>query len=448
MLECRTPRPQVVYPSRRELLRLGAAGLVGLGFPPARRAEAAKVKCEGDAADSCILLFLGGGPSHLDIWDMKPDAPAEIRGPYVPIRTSVPGTHLTEHLPRLAKRAHQYALIRSVQGCTSVHGPAAYVALTGHATVREPTRRPAADDQPALGSVIARRRAATAIPYVWLPFNPTDQGFPLSGLGGGWLGRAYDPWFILQDPNEDEFHVPGLMLGEGHGGRLAERRRLLEALDKGVGWLTAAPEMRAMADHQEKALSLLTSSAVRQAFRIDREAEAVREAYGRNTFGQSVLLARRLIEAGTRVVCVAYSGDINDNSKWDTHESHNNLREFLLPELDMALSSLIGELADRGRLGRTLVVVTGEFGRGPKAKGGGGRDHWHRCYTVLLAGGGTKGGLVYGSSDKIGATPSTNPVTAADVVATVYHCLGIPPTSTSPIAKAAPSDSYPRVGRF
>ncbi len=410
-------------PSRRAWLGRSAAGLVGLGLPrwlPARSAPADAGRA--GSADACILLFLGGGPSHLDIWDMKPEAPAEVRGPYRPIRTSVPGILLTEHLPRLARRAHQFCLVRSVQGLTPIHGPAAYLALTGHSVVRDPTRRPSAGDHPAFGSVAARERPGTAIPYLWLPFNPTVAGFPLAGLGAGWLGRTYDPWFLLRDPNEEDFEVPGLAAADGEGGRLEGRRRLLARLDRRAG---ALPEARAVGRLQERAFDLLLAPAVREAFRIDRERERVRDAYGRSTFGQSVLLARRLVEAGARVVCVAYSGDINDNSKWDTHSSHNSLREFLLPELDAALAGLLGDLADRGRLARTLVLVTGEFGREPRVKEDGGREHWHRCYTVLLAGGGTRAGLGYGSSDRTGSTPRSDPVTAADVLATAYHCLGI-----------------------
>ena len=421
----RCPGPRV---SRRDLLKAGTAAALGLSLPQLLRAAAARAGVAGrPAADHCVLVFLNGGPSHLDMWDPKPDAPAEIRGEFATIPTSVPGVRFGEHLPRTARLLHHCALIRSAHhGVNNAHAAGVYCALTGHDR-GEIGGGAAPTDHPAIGSVVGTVRPPdrSVVPYVSLPFITKEGagGPPQPGFTGGWLGRPKDPFFLLRDPNAPDFGMPELSLGpDVDPARLDARRQLVAKLGG-----PANPD-RSLADmdaFRARALDLLTSPDMRAALRIDREPAKTRDAYGRNVYGQSVLLARRLIEAGTRVVCLSWAPDAN--ATWDTHFTNfPKLRNELLPQYDMAVSSLLTDLVDRGLFGRTLVVVMGEFGRSPRVNKAGGRDHWNFCYSLLLAGGGIQGGAVYGASDKIGAKPSRNPVTPADVVATVYACLGIP----------------------
>ncbi|MGL4550268.1 MAG: DUF1501 domain-containing protein [Gemmataceae bacterium] len=404
-------------PTRRRLLQAGAISALGLSLPRLLRAdEAARPR----TADACILLFLNGGPSHLDMWDLKPDAPAEIRGEFKPIASSAPGVHLGEHLPRLAKLMHHGTLIRSAHhGVNNSHAAAVYAALTGHDRGEagggtKPT------DNPAIGSVVGKvyPPAAPVLPYVSMPFVTKEGagGPPQPGFFGGFLGRTHDPLFVLRDPNAPDFRIEELTPPEDVArDRLVGRQSLLRGLGR-AGGLDA---------YQHRAFDVLSSPATQRAFRIDQEPRRVRDAYGRNIYGQSVLLARRLIEAGTRVACVSWAPDAN--ATWDTHGGNfKRLKDDLLPQLDAALSALLDDLIARSMLKRTLVVVMGEFGRTPKVNAGAGRDHWNFCYGLMLAGGGVKGGHVFGASDKIGGHPSLNPVTPADIVATIYHCLGVP----------------------
>ncbi len=419
------PRPLRL--SRRELLQVGAISALGLTLP---RLLAADTQADptglSASADACILIFLNGGPSHLDMWDMKPTAPAEIRGEFRPIASSVPGIQLSEHLPRLARQMHRCALIRSVHhSVNNSHAAAVYAGLTGHDRGEigggaRPT------DYPAIGSVVGLRRPpqTAVVPFVSMPYITAEGrgGPPQPGFFGGWLGRTCDPLFVLRDPNAPGFAMPELSLGpDMTSGRLHARQQL-------IGRLGAPGRERAlqeMSHFQTRAFDLLTSPATQRAFQIDREPAAVRLRYGRNIYGQSVLLARRLIEAGTRVACISWAPDAN--ATWDTHGNNfRKLKDELLPQLDRAVSSLIGDLEVRGMLDRTLVVVMGEFGRTPRVNGAAGRDHWNFCYSLMLAGGGVRGGVVHGASDRIGSRPSSNPVTPADVIATIYHCLGIP----------------------
>ncbi|MFQ3592745.1 MAG: DUF1501 domain-containing protein [Gemmataceae bacterium] len=406
-----------MFLSRRRILQVGAISTLGLSLPQLLRAESISSR---RTADACILLFLNGGPSHLDMWDLKPDAPAEIRGEFKPIASSLLGVPVCEHLPRLAKHLHRVTLIRSVHhSVNNSHAAAVYAALTGHDRGEagggaKPT------DNPAIGSVVGKLVPPTrpVVPYVSLPYITKEGagGPPQPGFFGGWLGRATDPLFVTRDPNAPDFRIDELNPPtDVPSERLNGRRTLLSHLNR-------SGEMDAF---QQKAFEVLTSSATQQAFRIDREPRRVRDSYGRNIYGQSVLLARRLIEAGTRVVCVSWAPDAN--ATWDTHGGNfKKLKGELLPQLDLALSALLEDLVARSMLSRTLLVVMGEFGRTPKINSNAGRDHWNFCYSLLLAGGGVKAGQVYGSSDKIGGRPSTNPVTPADLVATIYQCLGVP----------------------
>lgn len=421
--------PGSVRLSRRRLLQVGGIGLLGLNLPGLLRAEERRRVLGATAsADSCILIFLNGGPSHLDMWDMKPAAPAEVRGPFKPIATSLPGVHLSEYLPRLARHMHRCALVRSVHhSVNNAHAAAVYVGLTGHDRGDANVAISAGpEDYPAIGSVVGMLRPpeTSVVPFVSMPYVTQEGrgGPPQPGFFGGWLGRSLDPLFVLRDPNATGFDMPELSLGEGMDPRrLGERRGLAARLTD----LRPTRQLRDMNSFQVRAFDLLTSPATQRAFQIDHEPLALRETYGRNIYGQSVLLARRLIEAGTRVACISWAPDAN--ATWDTHGNNfGKLKNDLLPQLDMAVAGLLGDLAARGLLDRTLVAVMGEFGRTPRVNGAAGRDHWNFCYSLLLAGGGIRPGMVHGASDRIGARPSLNPVLPADIIATIYHCLGIP----------------------
>jgi hypothetical protein len=407
------------------MLQVGGASLLGLGLPQLLRA--ASRPAAAPSADACVLIFLNGGPSHLDMWDMKPAAPAEVRGEFKPIASSLTGVQLSEHLPRTAKLMHHCALVRSAHhSVNNAHAAAVYCGLTGHdrgdANVAIGT---GPNDQPSIGSVVGSLRPpkTPVVPFVSMPYVTAEGagGPPQPGFFGGLMGRTRDPLFVLRNPNAADFAMPELSVGpDVPPDRLDARRRLLDHLADGAG----SGRAREMTGFQARAFDLLTSPATRKAFELEREPVAVRDAYGRNIYGQSVLLARRLIEAGTRVACISWAPDAN--ATWDTHGNNfAKLKNELLPQLDAALGSLLNDLIDRGMLRRTLVVVMGEFGRSPKVNKAAGRDHWNFCYGLMLAGGGIKAGTVFGASDRIGGRPSSNPVTPADVVATIYHCLGV-----------------------
>jgi hypothetical protein len=408
------------------MIQAGAASYLGLGLPQLLRAKEAR-PASSASADACIVIFLNGGPSHLDMWDPKPDAPAEVRGEFKPIQTSVPGVHFGEHLPKFARQMHRCTVIRSAHhGVNNAHAAAVYCALTGHDRGEiGGGARP--DDYPCIGSVAGMQRppAHAVPPHVLLPFITKEGagGPPQPGFFGGWLGKAHDPLIILRDPNAPDFALPELTLGPDIDPTRFDARKQLEAK-------LAASRKGATADDltgvRARAYDLLTAPAMREAVRIDREPAKLRDAYGRNIYGQSVLLSRRLIEAGSRVACVSWAPDAN--ATWDTHGNNfKKLKGELLPQLDAAFSTLLDDLDARGMLKRTLVVVVGDFGRTPKVNANGaGRDHWNFCYSLVLAGGGVKGGYVHGASDRIGAKPGLNPVTPADVIATAYECLGVP----------------------
>jgi Protein of unknown function (DUF1501) len=431
--------------TRREMIQLGGSAVLGLNLPKLLRADDLRVargrsrgqsSAAGSArtltpsADACILIFLNGGPSHLDMWDMKPAAPVEIRGPFQPIATTLPGVQVSEYLPGFARQVHRGTLIRSAHhSVNNSHGAAVYTSLTGHdrgefGGVFRPT------DNPAIGSVVGlcRPPETAALPYVAMPFITAEGagGPPQGGFFGGWLGRSYDPLFILKDPNAPEFGMPELSPPANVGrARLAQRQQLVAGLGGPPHGLRHDQRLRDLDRFQTRAFDLLTSSSVRAAVRIDREDPRTRDRYGRNIYGQSVLLARRLVEAGVRVASISWAPDAN--ATWDTHANNfPTLKNTLLPQLDAAISSLLDDLVVRGTLERTLVVVMGEFGRSPKVNAQAGREHWNYGYSLFLAGGGIRAGHVHGGSDKIGARPNFDPVTPAEIVATIYRCLGIP----------------------
>jgi len=413
------------------MLQIGGINLLGLSLPRVLHAEAnARSAGLTPKADSCILIFLDGGPSHLDMWDMKPDAPAEIRGEFKPIATSLPGVLFSEHMPLMAQQMHLCTLIRSAHhSVNNSHGAAVYTALTG-LDRGEVGGFASATDYPALGSVVGMCRPPKqpVVPFVHMPYITAEGagGPPQPGFFGGWLGRSHNPFFVLKDPNAPDFNMAELAWPENVAqARRRDRVRLAGELDAFGTQLGRDRRVREMGAFQTKAFDLLAAPATRLAFQIEREHPKTRDAYGRNIYGQSVLLARRLIEAGTRGACISWAPDAN--ATWDTHGNNfKSLKERLLPQLDAAVSSLLSDLNARGMLERTLVVVMGEFGRSPKINAGAGRDHWNFGYSLLMAGGGIKAGYVHGASDKIGARPQRDPVTPSEIVATIYQSLGIP----------------------
>lgn len=422
--------------SRRQVLQMGSLGLGGLGLslPTLLANEAAPDHARlRPLADNCILLFLNGGPSHLDMWDMKPNAPDGIRGEFQPISTSLPGYQMSEHLPRMAQQIHLGTVVRSMHhSVNNSHAAAVYASLTGHDRGEQgggtkPT------DHPNLGGIMAKLRptAPTVLPQVHLPYMTKEGagGPPQPGFFGGFLGHSYDPLFVLQDPNAADFRVPELTLQtEVSSRRLTARRQLFEAT--GIAASSAGPSAQGeMSRMQERALDILSSEQTQRAFRLSDEVSGVRDRYGRNIYGQSALLARRLIEAGTRVVTISWAPDAN--ATWDTHGNNfKMLKSTLLPQLDAACSSLVSDLHDRGMLDRTLVAVFGDFGRTPKINANNaGRDHWNFCYSLMMIGGGFQRGLIYGSSDSTGAFPASHALVPGDIISTIYRSLGVLPTT-------------------
>jgi hypothetical protein len=419
--------------TRRELLQVGYSGLLGIGLSslPAFAAGERKPR----SPKSMILVFLTGGPSHHDTFDLKPDAPAEVRGELKPIATSVPGLHISEHLPRLAARANKYALVRTLAHRDNNHLVATHHVLTGHFQPGAFFDKVASrDDWPCYSSGLhyLRPREDGVPGGVNLPTFLMEGPLTWPGQHAGFLGPRHDPWQLTRDPNAPGFRVNDLNLSAGmEVGRLSDRRALLEQVDRQRKWLVAQAEGRRLTDQQHRAFALLTSGRVARAFEIDREPAAVRERYGRHAFGQSLLLARRLVQGGVRVV----QANMGRVQNWDTHGANfSRLKNQLLPPLDRGVSALLDDLEATGLLEETLVLVVGEFGRTPKISTlpgarEPGRDHWAPCFSGLFAGAGVVGGQVIGKSDKIGAFPVTQPYTPDDLGATVYHVLGVNPAS-------------------
>jgi hypothetical protein len=372
------------------------------------------------------------------MWDMKPEGPSAIRGSFRPIRTRLPGTVVCEYLPLLSQRNDRFTLIRSVTHERIVHGGAVGFVLTGTRT-RDPgipgVRGPdaTAGDHPGMGATVTRfAQGPPSVPRaVTLPWTLIDgQGRFVPGQTAAMLGGRYDPWFIKADPSDPGFRVEGLALEQGLSvDRLALRRGLLTAIDEQRRRLDDHAEQQNLDAYYDRAFALLTGPATRRAFELRTEPAALRDRYGRNPVGQSCLLARRLIEAGVRLVQVNASGSLFGDYGWDTHsDNFNQLQNKLLPRFDPALSTLLDDLDERRLLGETLVVCMGEFGRSPTISRSAGREHWPFCYTILMAGGGVSRGRVYGRSDKRGAYPVEDPVKPEDLVATVYASLGIDPS--------------------
>jgi uncharacterized protein (DUF1501 family) len=413
--------------SRRDLLHAGGLALLG--------ASAAPAVASGDRgfgrAKALILIDLYGGPAHQDVFDLKPDAPREVRGEFNPIETNVSGIRVSEHIPRLAKLADKYTLIRSMTHTDNEHATGGYTVLTGVKHPRPGTiLPPSPDDFPPMGSIITKFRPPhRPVPgYITIGGTMYSAGGDVPGQTGGMAGQKFDPFDIGEDPSKPGFKVRDISLPSGLPAlRLDRRRALLEQVDQVNGVAGRNLSAQGLVELQERAFNLMTSPDTRQAFELASEPDKVRETYGRHKFGQSCLMARRLVQTGVPVVAVYWErGQV-----WDTHGNNfKDLKDRLLPPMDQGVTALLTDLSDRGMLNDTIVLVTGEFGRTPKINDQAGRDHWPGVYTSLVAGGGFKSGFVYGASDEVAAYPASEPVHPWDLAATIYHLLGINPATS------------------
>lgn len=427
--------------TRRELLQVGFSGLFGLGLSSllARQAAAnpAADRAGSPRAKSVILIFLTGAPSHLDMFDLKPDAPAEVRGTFKPIATRTPGMYVCEHLPKLAACSDKYAVIRSMTHGLPSHEHATHMVLSGIDKMPiGSTHMASRFDWPCYASTLDYLRPRRdGIPNgVMLP-TYLNNGYGFSGQDAGFLGAKYDPWHVKQDPNDPKFRVESLSLPVGLTvDALDHRRQLLAQFNAQSAGFDRARSVSEFNTYQDQALSILTASAISRAFALDQEPGVMRDRYGRHLFGQSLLLSRRLVQAGVPIV-QANMGSMNN---WDTHNSNfTQLKDRLLPPLDQAVSALLEDLSSAGLLDETLVVMVGEFGRTPKLGGNvgtpsyvpDGRDHWAGVFFALFAGAGVRGGQVIGGSDKIAAYPASNPYYPSDLGATIFQSLGVDPRS-------------------
>ena len=430
--------------SRREWIRLGGIGSLGLSLasllrPQAHAATPSELGLASSfgRAKSCILIFLSGGPPQHETFDPKPLAPIEVRGPFGSIPTSVPGTHFSETLPYTAKIAHKLAVIRSMTTDINSHSTSGYYMLTGykHASKAE-SLPPAPSDQPSIAATVGALNPNPDSPMstVILPepiYN--NPNIPWPGQNGGFMGPLWHPHVLKCDPREERVQIEGMSRPEGiDEARFGDRTSLLSQFDRHFNQSVRSASLEDFNRMQQKAFELLHAPRSRVAFEMDRESGALRDAYGRHKFGQSALLARRLVEAGVRLVQLNWpreDGDTNvGNPLWDTHSKNaERVREVLCPQFDRTFATLIGDLEERGLLEETLVVVMGEFGRSPKINTAGGRDHWGQVFSVALAGAGIPGGQIIGSSDKIGGYPKARPVYPPDLAATIFHLLGVNP---------------------
>ena len=456
--------------SRRELLTVGGLSLIGLSLPDLFRQQARAATGNGGGpgfgrADSVLMIYLQGSPSHIDLWDPKPHAPAEIRGEFRPIATTVPGLELGEVLPLLAMDAEKFTLVRSCgvkpKGLRN-HGSSIYMLLTGHDPGNfSPTGLavpPSREDLPSVGSVIGRYRPAARGSFGYVALcGPVKEGAVTAvGQGAGLLGATYDPFAVYDDPTVP-LKLDALTLQAGiTTDRLQQRVDLRRAIAAELARAelpgrrlkldplpAVSASMQSFDAYYDQALSLIQEDRAVRAFRLEEEPPALRERYGKTRFGQSCLLGRRLIEAGTRFVQVTWPAGSDTepvagpDGSWDTHRNNfPMLRDHRCPVFDRTLSTLLQDMHSRGLLERTLVVAVGEFGRSPQIGvattdnvGPGGRDHWPECYTFLITGGGVKPGRIYGESDRYGAYPKTDPVHPYDMICTIHHALGIDPAT-------------------
>lgn len=433
---------------RRTLLQIGSLGLTGITLPRAMRAAAAERTAP--RAKACILLYMDGGPSHIDLFDLKPAAPAEIRGPFQPIASSVPGLSVGELLPRLARQMHHVLEVRSVRHEETVHDPAVYQMLTGYKHISsagnlqvEPT------DLPHMACAFRRADESPAVmpKALQLPDTMKMGARVLPGQSAGVLGATFDPFplhvtpdGIVIPPDFTRQHDVSIERLRGRSALLRQFQRERESLDRAV----ATGRFDAF---QQQALEIVGRPSVQRAFDLDQEPPELRDLYGPHRHGRSVLLARRLVEAGARFVTVYWGSEVQDwadgktpqvaNNPWDTHRNHFPLvKGSLVPRADQALAALLSDLADRGLLEETLVVWMGDFGRTPRiSRPWASRDHWPHAFTVLLAGAGIKAGAVYGRTDNQAAHVTENPVRPADLTATIFDALGVSPAASVPTAE-------------
>jgi uncharacterized protein (DUF1501 family) len=452
-------------PSRRDFLRIGGSGMLGLTLGSmfqmkARAAESAGDKAAGHGpgwgqAKSIILVYLQGGPSHLDLWDPKKDVPDNVRSAFKTIPTKIPGVHFTEILPKLAKINDKITMIRSMSYTPNGlfnHTAAIYQMMTGYTTDKvSPSGQlepPSPKDFPNFGSNIVRLKPTDEpmLPFVMLPRPLQESNVIGKGGSAGFLGKAFEPYTLYPTGNDmdmekmSRIRIDDLQLRpDVFSARLRRRARLRESIDAQMPALDKAVESYNLDEHYTRALELIVSGRARDAFAIGEEPDRIRDDYGRNTFGQSCLLARRLVEAGTKVVEVIWPKVANsDNHSWDHHTGlTQRMKNQSGPMLDSGLSALISDLDSRGLLDETLVVAVGEFGRSPQKglstsgnnNSADGRDHWPYCYTACLAGAGIKRGHVHGASDKTGSAPIEDAVHPGELLATIYHAFGIDPTT-------------------
>jgi hypothetical protein len=447
--------------TRRDLLRIGGSGLLGLSLGSMFRLQAqandspAVGRPGWGKAKSIIMCYLQGGPSHLDLWDPKENVPDNVRSAFSNIPTKLPGVQFTENLPKLAQVNDKFTMIRSMSYTPNGlfnHTAAIYQMMTGYTTDKvSPSGQlepPNAKDFPNFGSQLVRLRPPTEpmLPFVMLPRPLQESNVVGKGGTAGFLGKAFDPYTLYPDGDDmemnkmDRIRIDDLQLRpEVFAGRLERRARLRELIDSGMPTIEKAVEQYKLDEYYDRALSLVISGRAREAFDLTKEPDALRDRFGRNAFGQSCLLARRLVEAGTRVVEVIWPKVANsDNHSWDHHVGlTERMKNRSGPMLDTGLSALIQDLDDRGLLDETLVVAVGEFGRSPQkgvsTSGNGnsadGRDHWPYCYTSVVAGAGVKRGYVHGKSDKTASAPQEDPVHPGQLLASIYHAFGIDPTT-------------------
>ena len=413
--------------TRRDFLHSGSLAFLGLSLSEwtAWKAQGA-VDTDNDV--NCIMLFLVGGPSHIDTWDPKPNAPEEVRGPFRPISTSVPGIQISELFPKMARQADKYSLVRSVyHTATAVHD-------TGHQMMQTGRLFSGGIEHPHIGCVLeylkGSRGEVPAHVLVPKPIGPTGGDLP-HGQEAGYLGKAHDPFVLNADPNVNEFKVPDLLPPQYISAvRASRRQKLRAAVDASLGAFEKNAAARQLDENFHSAYKLMSSRQAREAFELGREPDKLRERYGRTRFGQSCLLARRLIERGVRFVTVNMFETVFNEVTWDIHGSKPftaipQLQSEVAPNFDNAYSALMQDLAERGMLSNTIVVAMGEFGRTPKINPAGGRDHHPGVWTIIMGGGPIQGGRVVGESDELGYEPKSRPVTPAEVAATIYNGLGL-----------------------
>ncbi len=441
MIRLNAPRPASLCGSgsRRDFLHAGSIATLGLTLPDYLRAQEASGNKDSDV--NCIMLFLLGGPSHIDTWDMKPKAPAEIRGPFQPIKTSAPGIEISEIFPKMAKHADKYSLIRSVyHTATAVHD-------TGHQMMQTGRLFSGGIEHPHIGSSLGYLKGGRGeLPaHVLLPrpMGRTGGNLP-HGQTAGYLGKNHDPFVLNADPSVPNFKVPDLLPPDYISAQRAERRqKLRDAVDGSFESFEKNAAAKQLDDNFNLAYRLMSSPKARDAFAIEKEPDAVRDRYGRTRFGQCCLMARRLIEAGVRFVTVNMFETVFDEITWDIHGSKpftdiQEMSKLVAPNFDQAYSALLEELTERGLLKNTIVTAMGEFGRTPKVNPAGGRDHHPGVWTILMGGGPIQGGRVIGESDELGYAPKSRPITSGEVAATIFRGLGLDPHKDLPGPQGRP----------